>query len=707
MLVAPRLPYVYSDVTNGLVGYWKFDEGSGTTTADNSGNGNNGVLIGSPSWTTGKSGYALTFNGANYVDCGNAASLHVQSYTLSAWIRPSAINDSEHRIISNGGFGNTNGAVDFVIAANGRLVVLNQAENGQDECWSQSGSLLAVGTWSFVAATYDAATKDVKLYLNGTEVSTTINTLRVPNPNPSYNLHIGTMGGPLTTYFRGSIDEVRVYNRALTSAEISQLIPIFPSVSSPTPSPFPTLSSAPSSTPFGTGYAQPQGLVGYWNLDQGSGTIAYDSSGYNNHGTINGASWTNGRMSGALNFDGLNDWVDCGNNEVLDPTQGATIEAWVNFKQLPSTANHIMAIAGRSGGGTDLDLQIETDNKFKFFIGTGAPNVAVSNTIAETNEWYHIVGTYQAKNNIKIYVNGVLEKTTSISITRNTNPNKFCIGQSAIWSGRFFTGTIDEVKIFNRALSAEEVGAEYMHVSVLPPYRVMDVDQSAVFTAIVSGGTSPYKYQWYLGGTPVSGATSSSWTFTPSSSGSYAVYVNATDNLEVRAKSDVATVSVNPKPSPSPTPTPSHAPTPTVTVAPSANSVATVSGNSATADQSATTGVSITVNGSSLQDSTQLNVTSTNYGKNQPEGTGAVQVDAAVFYAVDVISNGGALSSDVAGTVSISNPSFNSASVIEYWNGTLGRQLRPHSLHLTLCPALLELLAILAQTRVRLFPLQL
>jgi hypothetical protein len=103
--------------------------------------------------------------------------------------------------------------------------------------------------------------------------------------------------------------------------------------------------------------------------------------------------------------------------------------------------------------------------------------------------------------------------------------------------------------------------------------------------------------------------------------------------------------------------------------APSATSTTTISNNSATVDQSTTTGISITVNGSSLQDGAQLNVTSTNYGDNQPEGTGTVPVDAPVFYAVDVISNDEAVSSDVSGTLGISDPNFDSASVIEYWYG--------------------------------------
>jgi hypothetical protein len=130
-----------------------------------------------------------------------------------------------------------------------------------------------------------------------------------------------------------------------------------------------------------------------------------------------------------------------------------------------------------------------------------------------------------------------------------------------------------------------------------------------------------------------------------------------------------------PTPTPSPTPTPTSKPTPTPTPSPTptplatANSTVMVSDHSATANQSATTGVSVTVSGSSLPNGAQVNVTSTNYGSSQPSGTGSVAISRAVFYDVKVTSSSGALGSSVSATISIINPSFTSASVIEYWNG--------------------------------------
>jgi hypothetical protein len=86
-------------------------------------------------------------------------------------------------------------------------------------------------------------------------------------------------------------------------------------------------------------------------------------------------------------------------------------------------------------------------------------------------------------------------------------------------------------------------------VSVSPTSVTLDVGQSQVFTSVVSGGTTPYSYQWYLNGVAVSGATSATWTFTPKNAGSYSVYLEVTDHVDAKATSNKATVNVNGAPS--------------------------------------------------------------------------------------------------------------------------------------------------------------
>jgi uncharacterized protein YjdB len=83
-----------------------------------------------------------------------------------------------------------------------------------------------------------------------------------------------------------------------------------------------------------------------------------------------------------------------------------------------------------------------------------------------------------------------------------------------------------------------------LSVSISPASATLDVGQPQAFTATVSGGTLSYSYQWYLNGAAVSGATGASWTFTPSSTGSYTIYVKVTDGAGQQAKSNTATVTV-------------------------------------------------------------------------------------------------------------------------------------------------------------------
>ena len=183
-----------------------------------------------------------------------------------------------------------------------------------------------------------------------------------------------------------------------------------------------------------------------------------------------------------------------------------------------------------------------------------------------------------------------------------------------------------------------------------------------------------------ISATPDSGYTFSQWT-------SNTVYITFDDASAMSTTAEVngpgtitASLTATPPPTPSPTPVPTPTttskpaltptPSPTPTPLAIANSTATVSGNSATVNQTATTGVSVTVSGSSLPNGATVNVTSTDYGSSQPQGTGTISVGSAVFYDVKVTSSSGALGSGVSVTVSISNPSFSSASFLMYWDGS-------------------------------------
>ena len=144
-----------------------------------------------------------------------------------------------------------------------------------------------------------------------------------------------------------------------------------------------------------------------------------------------------------------------------DPfTAEATVSAWVRLDALPSAAGRIFHIAGKSGMGKDLDLQIEPDDHFHFYVATGAPHTAVSTTKVALATWYRVDATYRANDAIVLYVNRAAEATVPIpGVTRNANTGPITVGENATFSGRFFKGAIDEVALWNRTFSAAEIAA--------------------------------------------------------------------------------------------------------------------------------------------------------------------------------------------------------------------------------------------------------
>lgn len=217
------------------------------------------------------------------------------------------------------------------------------------------------------------------------------------------------------------------------------------------------------------------GLVGYWSFDDGSASQAYDYSGNNNHGDINGASPTTGKFGKALNFDGNNDYIiqNTPSNE-LQIDEDVTISLWV----LQSNANSRQAIMRMNSQGESLStnvlyyLAVDVDGKLTLFHETNDYGNIVLTTVNNyivRNTFQHIIITRDVLAKCyKIYVNGQYGETLSYvhnpSKATSNNTQRLQIGALALNYpiNQFFNGKLDEVRIYNRVLSSSEIADLYV-----------------------------------------------------------------------------------------------------------------------------------------------------------------------------------------------------------------------------------------------------
>jgi hypothetical protein len=196
-----------------LVAAYDFNAGSGATVNDVSGNGNTGTIVNATWTTSGKYGSALSFNGTNaQVVINDSASLHLTTaVTLEAWVNPSSAptgwQDVLYKAVDNYFLeaGSTNGNKP------GTGVLLTSSA----EPLAYGPAALTASTWTHLAMTYDGTT--LKIYVNGALVTSTTQTGTITTSTNALQIGGDTTYGQ---YFKGLIDEVRVYNIALTQAQI-------------------------------------------------------------------------------------------------------------------------------------------------------------------------------------------------------------------------------------------------------------------------------------------------------------------------------------------------------------------------------------------------------------------------------------------------------------------------------------------------------
>lgn len=465
--VAPPAGGTLSD---SLVAHWAFDEKYGQTAHDKVGN-NHGTFGAStspgsddPIWTAAgecKVNGCLSFDGMDdYVQIADGSQVDLDSATseifLSAWIKTSAGNAA---IIGMRHSANGNPVIDLVLGYNG---VNNQNSgipsflvrdnNGTGLEYITGSVPVNDGQWHHIAARRDSS-KMMKIFVDGVEVASGSDTMA--NPVTVDTVRIGDESrNSAITNFLGQIDEVKIYNTALTADQIKQDM------------------NAGASVAYSVGSEEADGAgappIAEWKFDEKQGTVAYDSSGNANDGTVNGATWKSGCQQGAcLEFDGVDDYVTMGDIEQFTFQEDFTVEFWM----YPRTGGSNFFWGGVSKAGTngsrewELGFDPSQSDAIRFLIGnsTGSwdTDVIRGNGLSR-NIWHHVVGRV-SNGQIDIFIDGQQTGTsaTYTNSLKNTTSPVYIGNVSSYETSSSFNGQIDHVKIYDYARTPAQIAYDY------------------------------------------------------------------------------------------------------------------------------------------------------------------------------------------------------------------------------------------------------
>ncbi|MFK5915319.1 MAG: LamG domain-containing protein [Woeseiaceae bacterium] len=404
---------------------------------DSSGNGNNGVFQGgstNPGFATAIYNQGLNFDGNN--DYITVPSFDPGSiFSASLWVNHDNIG-TLNTFIEHANNGNNRN--DFYIGydnSNNQLTVELEDNNNFEggACGDPkfcTGIPLNSNRWYHIVVTVTPTT--LKVYVDATLGYSVTHSTTVNFGTGSWLLGGDTDNTPVTTanndYLDGRLDDVRIYNTELTQTEISNLY----------------------------------GLVGEWNFDNCNVTNANDitdSSGNNLHASpINGVTTSStGKICTALTLDGTNDYAEVADNNLLDITQSLTVMTWIRPNSIPSSG--LMSILSK-----DENYEFHIDSSGRIFWwwnnSSGATRSFTSSAAISANVWTHVAIVYEAGSQ-RIVINGVESGTRNYNETLLTNTDPLQFGGDQGFAGREFDGLIDEIKIYSRALTTEEINGYY------------------------------------------------------------------------------------------------------------------------------------------------------------------------------------------------------------------------------------------------------
>ena len=430
-------PRVAGGIDNaGLVGYWDFEEGTGIRAEDNSINNNHGTLTLGPTWTGGRVGGGLSFDGENdYVDI-NSAVISGTPFTLCTWYNMSASNGGTTPVWVGSTANDTNN-YQFEIDSSSLIRFHTSGDTNADYTFSSS-----LNTWYHVCGVVSGSVKI--LYFNGQNVANGTFANNTVNRTA-----IGRKSTPTPSgYFTGKIDEVRIYDRALSATEIYNLYKGSKA----------TVVNKTNKTKI------TNGLVGYWTFDGKDlyGTTALDSTSNKNNGTLTGSpAVAIGQIGQAMKFDGTDDYGTIPHSTSLEITGDITITGWVKYN---TAFNPRYCFAKGDAWNSNTPWVIECDGAgtISFFhnnstAGNGAEIASPAGSIPLLVWKQFAVVRNTAASSVNMYIDGVLVAgPTAYTITPTANGKQITLAAEEALNN-FSPLVFDELRIYNRVLSADEV----------------------------------------------------------------------------------------------------------------------------------------------------------------------------------------------------------------------------------------------------------
>ncbi|NTU46675.1 DUF2341 domain-containing protein [Candidatus Roizmanbacteria bacterium] len=454
--------------------YYKMDEGSGTTVTDSSGNGYNANFTcdgtnctATPKWKTGKYGKGIYFSGASGSYPNNNApklqrsSVNIPSTlgaraTFSMWINPD-VKGYSNIIMRNGTVTNENYGIFLNNPSSNSYKPSFNFHDGTNFRGSPSSTyFLPAKKWSYLTIAYSQG-EWVKYYLNGQFIEQVSNPYISVQSTDTLNIGSNFNGDN----YAGYLDDFKMYNYERTQKQIVE--------------------DMNAGDPAGTN----KSMVGYWKFDEGAGTTVHNAG---NGGSALDGSWNgtgghwsvNGKVGKAGTFNGSSDYAEIPNNASLNMgTNPFTISAWV--KSTPNGATQ--SIVSKFGNNTvatryGYDMVVSSNGNFGIEIrtvnGVYASTVygATTNTSFNDGMWHHVVAVTDRTSYTNMYVDGKKQNTNSTGLAGLydggsvdiSNTNTLQIGRQKDYGGNFyypFLGSIDEVKVYNYALTADEIKEDY------------------------------------------------------------------------------------------------------------------------------------------------------------------------------------------------------------------------------------------------------